>query len=76
MQEGPGSDWGDAAAAERRLTLVVAAVADSRQADDQPTAEITDPCIDHYPVFPPSNTHFDEGSGGGKKDEKEKRRAR
>lgn len=75
MQEGPGSDWGDAAAAEWRLTLVVAAITDCWQTDDQSTAEISDPRIDHYPVLPPSNTHFDERSGG-EKDEKEKKRAR
>lgn len=76
MQEGPGSDCGDAAAAEWRLTLIVAAITDCRQADDQSAAEISDPCVDHYPVFPPSDTHFDEGSGGAKrwKGEKESKR--
>lgn len=76
MQEGPGGDGGDATAAERCLTLVVAAVADRRQTDDQPAAEVSDPRVDHCPIFPPSNTHFDEGSGGEKveKEEKESKR--
>lgn len=75
MQEGPRSDWGDAAAAEWRFTLVEATITDRRQTNDQSAAEISDPRIDHYPVFPPSNTHFDEGSEG-EKDEKEKKKAR
>lgn len=73
MQEGPRSGGGDAAAAERCLALVVAAIADCRQTDDQSAAKISDPCIDHHAVFPPRNAHFDEGSAGGKswKGEKE-----
>lgn len=73
MQEGPGSDWGDAAAAEWRFTLVEATITDRWQTNDQSAAEISYPRIDHYPVFPPSNAHFDEGSGG-EKDETEKER--
>ena len=64
MQEGPGGDGGDAAAAERRLALVVTAVDHRRQTDDQPAAEIPDPRADHRPVLPPSDAHFDERSGG------------
>ena len=67
VQEGPGSHRGDAAAAERRLALVVAAVADRGQADDQSTAKVPDAGVYHHAVFPPSDTHFDEGSGGEKK---------
>lgn len=74
MQEGPSSDSGDAAAAERCLTLIVATIADRRQANNQSAAKISDPRIDHDPVFPPSNTHFDKRSGR-EKDEKEKKRA-
>lgn len=67
MQEGPGGHRGDAAAAERRLALVVAAVADRGQADDQSAAKVPDAGVYHHAVFPPSDTHFDEGSGGEKK---------
>ena len=70
VQEGPGSHRGDAAAAERRLALVVAAVADRGQADDQSTAKVPDAGVYHHAVFPPSDTHFDEGSGGEKKKKK------
>lgn len=65
MEESSGGDGRDAAAAERRLTLVVAAVADRGQADDQPAAEVADACVDHLPVLPPRDAHFDERSGGG-----------
>ena len=80
VQEGPSSDGGDAAAAERRLALVVAAVSDRRQADDQPAAKIPDPRADHRPVLPPSDAHFDERSGGEgeklrRRQKKEKKRA-
>ena len=79
VQEGPGSHRGDAAAAERRLALVVAAVADRGQADDQPRAKVPEAGVSPPPVFPPSDTHFDAGSGGKKKkkkqDEKEEKRA-
>lgn len=76
MQEGPGGDRGDAAAAEGRFALVVATIADCWQANDQSAAEVSDPCADCRPVFPPSNTHFDKGSGEGRdeKGEKESRR--
>lgn len=75
MQVGPSSDGGDAAAAKWRLALIVAAVADRGQTFDQSAAEISYPRIDHYAIFPPSNTHFNEGSRWGKrkKDEKEKK---
>lgn len=63
VQEGAGGGRGDVGAAQRRLALVIAAVADRRQADDQPAAEIPDPRVDQHPVLPPSDTHFDEGSG-------------
>lgn len=66
MEESSGRDGWDAAAAERRLTLVVAAVADRGQADDQPAAEVADACADHRPVFPPRDAHFDKRSGGGR----------
>lgn len=65
MEERSGGDGRDAAAAERHLTLVEAAVADRGQADDQPAAEVPDACADHRPVFPPCDAHFDERSGGG-----------
>lgn len=65
VQEGPGGGRGDVGTAQRRLALVVAAVADRRQADDQSAAEIPDSRVDQRPVLLPSYTHFDEGSGGG-----------
>lgn len=64
MEESSGGDGWDAAAAERRLALVVAAVADRGQADDQPAAKVADACADHCPVFPPCDAHFDKRSGG------------
>lgn len=74
MQKSSSSDRGDAATAKWSLALVEAAIADCRQTDHQSTPEISDPGIDHHSIFPPSNIHFDEGSGGGgKKDEKEKK---
>lgn len=65
MEERSGGDGWDAAAAERRLTLVVTAVADRGQADDQPAAEVADARADHRSVFPPRDAHFDERSGRG-----------
>lgn len=73
MQEGPGGGRGDIAAAERGFALVVAAVANRRKANDQSAAEIPDPRVDHRPVFPPSDTHFDEGSAGGGEEEEKKK---
>lgn len=75
VEERSGADGPGAAAAERRLALVVAAVADRRQADDQPAAEVTDACVDHRPVLLPRDAHFDERSGGGEmKGRRRKRR--
>lgn len=65
VEERSGGDGWDAAAAERRLTLVVTAVADRGQADDQPAAEVADARADHRSVFPPRDAHFDERSGRG-----------
>lgn len=76
VQEGPGGGRGDVAAAERGFALVVAAVANRRQANDQSASEIPDPRVDHRPVFPPSDTHFDEGSAGVGGREEEKKRNR
>lgn len=76
VQEGPGGGRGDVAAAERGFALVVAAVANRRQANDQSAAEIPDPSADHRPVFPPSDTHFDEGSAGRWGGEEKKKRNR
>lgn len=73
VQEGPGGGRGDIAAAERGFALVVAAVANRRKANDQSAAEIPDPRVDHRPVFPPSDTHFDEGSAGGGEEEEKKK---
>lgn len=74
MEESSGADGRGAAAAERRLALVVAAVADRRQADDQPAAEVTDAGVDHRPVLPPRDAHFDERSGGGEMKGRRRRR--
>lgn len=63
VEKGPRRDRGDAAAAERRLTLVVAAVADRGQADDQSAAKVSNPRADHDAVFPPSDAHFHERPG-------------
>lgn len=65
MEESSSGGGRGAAAAEGRLALVVAAVADRGQADDQPAAEVADACADHRPVFPPRDAHLDEWSGGG-----------
>lgn len=70
MKVGPRSDWRDAAAAQWCLTLVVAAVADCRQTDDQPAAKIPNTCADHNSVFPPSYTHLDKRSRGIEQDTK------
>lgn len=64
MEESSGGDGRDAAAAERRLALVVAAVAHRGQADDQPAAEVTDARADHHAVPLPCDAHFDERSAG------------
>lgn len=75
VEESSGADGRGATAAERRLALVVAAVADRRQADDQPAAKVTDACVDHHPVLLPRDAHFDERSGGGEmKGRRRKRR--
>lgn len=74
VQEGSGGGRGDVATAQRRLALVVAAVADRRQADDQPAAEVPDPRVDQHPVLPPSDTHFDEGPGGEREEEEQKKK--
>lgn len=74
VEEGSGADGRGAAAAERRLALVVAAVADRGQADDQPAAEVTDACVDHHPVLPPRDAHLDERSGGGEMKGRRRRR--
>lgn len=73
MEESSGADGRGAAAAERRLTLVVATVADRWQADDQPAAKVTDACVDHHPVFPPRDAEFDKRSGGEMKGRRERR---
>lgn len=75
MQVGPGRDGGDTAAPKWCFTLIVATIANCRQADDQSTAKIANPCIDHCPVFSPSDTHFDKRPEK-EKEEKEKKRAR
>lgn len=72
VQKGPGSGRGDVAAAERGFALVVATVANRRQANDQSASEIPDPRVDRRSVFPPSDTHFDERSAGGRGREKKK----
>lgn len=66
MQEGPSSDGQEAAATKCRLTLVVTTVTDRGKSENQPTAEITDACVDHDAIFSPCNAHFDQGSAGGR----------